>query len=99
MNAIVQLRRFPQNILFGALVVLALGITLLGPGVVRAADNPSVESAQTHATTVESNPGSSATPLFAAWYVQVLGDRTRMIQVATLFMIAGIVLLMWTRGK
>jgi hypothetical protein len=42
---------------------------------------------------------ATATPLFAAWYERVLGDRTRMIQVATIFMIVGIAFLLWGKSK
>ena len=37
--------------------------------------------------------------LFAAWYHDLMGNQVRMIQVATVFMIVGIIFLMWTRGK
>ena len=62
-----------------------------------------ISSDETHAATIQSNAfGSSVDdpePLFGYSIYQVLGNRTRMIQVATIFMVVGIFFLLWGKTK
>lgn len=85
------------HVLAGILnLVLLGGVALVAPDSALATE-PQVTGAA--AAPASMSNSAVPAPLFAAWYEQILGDRTRMIQVGTIFMIVGILFLCWTRGK
>jgi hypothetical protein len=94
MNARITPFSVARPLVAGVICLLLVGLLLAEPSRVQAAPAEGVA-----VSAPVSTAGVASGPVFATWYQDVLGNQTRMIQVATLFMIAGIILLMWTRGK
>lgn len=99
MNAFLQAwLRLAQSAMAGV-----MGILLLG-GLLAAVPEKAHGAvfADPEAVTVQTSPtcrAASQTVVFGAWYNNVLGDRSRMIQVALIFMMIGIAFLMWGKDK
>lgn len=96
MNAPSVFSRVARPLGVGVIGLLCVGLLLATPGRAAAA---ATDVAAATATPNAPALAAASRPVFAAWYQDVLGNQTRMIQVTTLFMIAGIMFLMWTRGK
>jgi hypothetical protein len=83
---------------WGVLAVLTLAVAPR-PALAEQTDSIPATSAVESATSLTTPLTCAPQPVFAFDFLNVVGDRTRMIQIALVAMALGIAFLMWNKGK